>query len=175
LVPIDTSLTAWAAEEAELELDPRAHEREHSIEVELPLLLAKNSSLRLAALCLAALDFDECRDIGEGLARAIRRAGGVDQVLIVASTDLSHYESAQRARALDRLALDHVLALDPEGLYRTVRTHRISMCGVIPTTIALIAARELGASSAELVRYGNSGDVSGDHERVVGYAGMLVR
>lgn len=175
LVPIDGALTAWAAEEAELELDPCAHEREHSIEVELPLLLAKNSSLRLAALCLASLDYDECQRIGEGLARAVRRAGGVEQVLIVASTDMSHYISALRARVLDQLALDHVLALDPEGLYRTVRTHRIAMCGVIPTTVALIAARELGASSADLVRYGNSGDVSGDHERVVGYAGLLVR
>jgi AmmeMemoRadiSam system protein B len=88
---------------------------------------------------------------------------------------MSHYVSAEHARSQDRLAIERVLALDPEGLYRTVRAERISMCGFIPTTVALVAARELGAAEAELIRYGNSGEVSGDHERVVGYAGIVIR
>jgi AmmeMemoRadiSam system protein B len=175
MVPIDSSLSASAALEAELTFDAVAHQREHSIEVELPLLLAKNPALRVAAICLSVLDFEECRRIGEGLARAVRDAGGAERVLIVASTDMSHYVSAERAHALDHLALERVLSLDPEGLYRTVRAERISMCGFIPTTVALVAALALGAQRAELVRYGNSGDVSGDFERVVGYAGAVIR
>jgi AmmeMemoRadiSam system protein B len=175
LVPVDGPLTESLAREAGLSLDRAAHQHEHAIEVELPLLLAKNPALRVAALCLSVLDFEQCREIGLGLARAVRSAGGPAEVLLVASTDMSHYVSAERARNQDRLALEQVLALDPEGLYRTVRAERISMCGFIPTTVALVAARELGAREAELVRYGHSGEVSGDHEHVVGYAGIIIR
>ena len=174
-MPVDRPLTESAAREAGLSLDRAAHQHEHAIEVELPLLLAKNPALRMAALCLSVLDFEQCREIGLGLARAVRSAGGPAEVLLVASTDMSHYVSAEHARSQDRLAIERVLALDPEGLYRTVRAERISMCGFIPTTVALVAARELGAAEAELIRYGNSGEVSGDHERVVGYAGIVVR
>lgn len=175
LIPIDDALTELSAREAKLGLDPIAHRHEHAIEVELPLLLAKNPALRLTAVCLSVLDFEQCREIGLGLARAIEAAGGPAEVLLVASTDMSHYVSAEHARAQDRLAIERVLALDAEGLYRVVRAERISMCGFIPTTVALVAAQALGARGAELVQYGNSGDVSGDHERVVGYAGLLVR
>jgi AmmeMemoRadiSam system protein B len=88
---------------------------------------------------------------------------------------MSHYISAREAQESDARALERVVALDPEGLYRTVRRFDISMCGYVPTTVALIAAKELGASSAEIVRYGNSGETSGDYDRVVGYAGAVIR
>jgi AmmeMemoRadiSam system protein B len=114
--------------------------------------------------------------VGQGIATAIaaHERGGEGRVLLVASTDMSHYLSADVAKELDALALERVLALDPEGLYATVTREDISMCGYIPTTVALVAAVALGATRAELVRYGSSGEVSGDYDRVVGYAGVIV-
>ena len=94
--------------------------------------------------------------------------------LVVASSDMSHYIPAAEAREKDRLAIDRILALDPEGLHRTVRREGITMCGVIPATVMLFAARELGATKAELVRYGSSGDVTGGDREVVGYAGLVI-
>lgn len=172
-VPIDEALGDALQRQCGVEPDRAAHLREHALEVHLPFALARQPALRIAALCLGGLELDECREIGEGLARVVQDSD--EPVLLVASTDMSHYISATEAAALDGLALQRVQALDPEGLYRTVRSHRISMCGVLPTTVALFAAQALGASEAELVRYGHSGETSGDHDRVVGYAGVLVR
>jgi MEMO1 family protein len=96
-----------------------------------------------------------------------------DPVLLIASSDMSHFLPDAAARTTDRKAIDAMLALDPKTLYRTVRTERISMCGVIPATVVLFAARALGAESARLVRYATSGDAGGDRDRVVGYAGLV--
>ena len=103
---------------------------------------------------------------------AIKNYG--ESVLIVASTDMTHYESRQSASAKDTLALEHIKALDPEGLYNTVVGNRISMCGIMPTTVTLIAALSLGAKKAELIRYTDSGETSGDTSQVVGYAGLII-
>lgn len=172
-VPVDDALCEALRRECGARPDRAAHLREHALEVHLPFARARQPELRIAALCLAGLEVDECRELGEGLARVVR--GSDEPVLIVASTDMSHYVSAAEAATLDGMALARVEALDPEGLHHTVRSHRISMCGVIPTTVALFAARALGATEAELVRYGHSGQTSGDLDRVVGYAGVLVR
>ena len=95
-------------------------------------------------------------------------------VLLVASTDMTHYESREQAEAKDRLAIDKILAMDPQGLLETVIGHNISMCGVIPTTVTLVASLALGASSVKLIRYATSGDVTGDYVQVVGYASFIV-
>jgi AmmeMemoRadiSam system protein B len=176
-IEVDGELAARVRRRARLEPDLDAHVAEHAIEVHLPFLRHRNASARIVPIVLAGLSLAECREVGEGLARAIAetRAQHGGDVLLVASTDMSHYVPADEARALDGLALARVEALDPGGLYEVVRARDISMCGFIPTTCALFAARALGATRAELVRYGNSGDVSGDHERVVGYAGVVVR
>jgi AmmeMemoRadiSam system protein B len=87
---------------------------------------------------------------------------------------MSHYEPDAVARRKDQRAIDRILALDPEGLYRTVRSERISMCGFIPATVALFAAIALGATEARLVKYATSGDASGDYGQVVGYAGLAI-
>ena len=97
-----------------------------------------------------------------------------EKILLVASTDMSHYESRESASRKDKMALAHILDLDPEGLYNTVLGNRISMCGIIPTTIALIASLKLGCHQADLVRYTDSGEASGDTEQVVGYAGLIL-
>jgi AmmeMemoRadiSam system protein B len=94
--------------------------------------------------------------------------------MIVISTDFSHYVPQKEAERLDSYAIDAILNLDPEELYRRVLEYRISMCGVIPAVVGLVAARLLGAEKAELVLYRTSGDVSGDYEQVVGYAGIIV-
>jgi hypothetical protein len=94
--------------------------------------------------------------------------------MMIASSDMTHYESGVIAREKDMRALDRILALDPKGLYRTVRDQRISMCGVVPVVVMLVAAKRLGAKTASLVHYGNSGDVTGDQSQVVGYAGVVI-
>ena len=153
--------------------DARAHQMEHSLEVQVPFLQVLQPELSLLPICLGWLDYDQCAEIGHDLATAIR--GLHEPVLLLASTDMTHYESAPAARAKDSQALERVLSLDPKGLYDVVRARGISMCGVLPTTACLAAALELGAKSAELVEYTNSGAASGDFAQVVGYAGLIVR
>lgn len=153
--------------------DPRAHREEHSLEVQLPFLLRKNPKVRIVPVCLGAMPYASCARIGVALADVVKNHGR--DVLVVASTDMSHYLPVAEAERRDRLALARIEALDPKGLYETVRDNDISMCGVIPTTVALVAAVAGGAKEAELVRYGHSGEASGDLERVVGYAGMIIR
>jgi AmmeMemoRadiSam system protein B len=169
-VPVSAELTGALAAAPGIELDRAAHAREHSLEVHLPFLQRLRPDVEIAALCLGPLDVGECEAVGKAVAAAARAAGA----LVVASSDMSHYIPADVAREKDRLAIDRILALDAEGLFRTVRRERISMCGVVPATAMLFAARELGAARAELVAYGNSGDVSGDDDQVVGYAALLV-
>jgi hypothetical protein len=174
-VPVDAVLAEAIREAAGLEADVLAHQFEHAGEVQLPFLRARRSDVRVVPICLSHLNLAECREIGEGLAGAVRSAcEDPRDALLVASTDLSHFIPAEDARRLDRMALDHVLAIDPEGLYETVTRQDISMCGFIPTTVVLFAARALGATHTELVRYGNSGETSGDTDRVVGYAGVVL-
>jgi AmmeMemoRadiSam system protein B len=169
-VPVSAETTAALASARGIEIDRSAHLHEHSLEVQLPFLQRARPDVRIAALCLGPLALDACEEVGRAVAAAARDAGA----LVVASTDMSHYIPADAAREKDHVAIEQILALDPEGLYRTVRRERISMCGVVPTTVMLFATRALGASHAELVRYGNSGEVSGDDSHVVGYAGLVI-
>ncbi len=173
-IPVDEALRERVRTEAGLEFDRQAHLHEHAIEVHLPFLHAINPNIRIVPIVLAGLPAEDCREVGQGLARAIAATAADGEVLIVASTDMSHYLPDREAKRLDTLALQRVTAMDPMGLYETVRKHDISMCGVIPTTVTLVATAALGATRAELVRYGNSGEASGDFERVVGYAGVLI-
>jgi len=170
-VPIDEELATRLETACPLlREDASAHLREHAIEVQLPFLHRFRPDVRIVPVALGRLSLEECRALGEGVANAI--AADAERPLLVASSDMSHYVPDAVARKKDRMAIDRMLALDPEGLYRTVRTERISMCGVLPATVVLFAARRLGATSARLVRYATSGDVSRDFEQVVGYAGL---
>jgi MEMO1 family protein len=152
--------------------DESAHIGEHSLEVQLPFLHRFRPDVRIVPVALGRLTVDECRTLGEATADAV--AGDPERPLLVASSDMSHYVPDAVARRKDRLAIERILALDPEGLYRTVRSERISMCGVIPATVVLYAALRLGATSARLVKYATSGEVSRDFDQVVGYAGLAV-
>lgn len=161
----------------EIKVDERAHQAEHSLEVLVPFLQYRQPRLKIVPLCLARLSLADCQLIGRALAASIQDyARDFNRpVLLAASTDMTHFESRQSASAKDRQAIDRVLALDPEGLYQTVVEQQISMCGVIPTVITLIAALAAGAGQAELVRYSDSGEASGDTSHVVGYAGFIIR
>ncbi len=155
-----------------LEEDIQAHIFEHSLEVQVPFLQVRQPGLSIVPICLGPISYEACEDIGNAIAGAI--SSYERPVLMVASTDMTHYESHTQAEMKDKMAIEQILALNPRGLYDVVRGYSISMCGVIPTTTTLIAAKSLGATGADLVRYGTSGDVSGDYQQVVGYASIVV-
>jgi AmmeMemoRadiSam system protein B len=153
--------------------DEVAHQHEHSLEVQVPFIQYLNKNAQIVPIVVSHISFADCRQAAQDLAAAIREFG--KPVLLVASTDMSHYESRTVASKKDRPALERVEAMDPRGLYDYVVGSRISMCGVMPTTIVLLTAMELGAKRAELTRYTDSGEASGDIDQVVGYAGMLIQ
>lgn len=172
-VPINSRLTQLIKQHAPLAReDASAHRFEHSLEVQLPFLQYRNPKVSIAALCIALPDFPSLSSIGEGIAKAVSEYG--DDVLIVASSDMTHFESAQEAKVKDDLALAQVEALDPEALLKVCRDKGITMCGVYPTAVMLVAAKALGAKQATLVRYATSGDVTGDLQKVVAYASVTV-
>lgn len=152
--------------------DTVAHRFEHSLEVQLPFLQFRAPRTSIVPICISRMPLEVLLKLGDGLARAVLSSDS--RALIIASTDMTHYESGNVARKKDCLALEKVLALDPVGLYEVVHEHNISMCGVLPTVVMLQAALALGAGTAELVAYSNSGDVTGDQSEVVGYAGVRI-
>lgn len=159
-----------------LQEDSAAHRAEHAIEVQLPFLQARQPELNIVPIAIGTSNFDVLRGLGEALAQVIAEREKADEgkVLIVASSDMNHYESDAITRVKDRKAIERVLALDARGLWQVVMNEDISMCGFGPAIVMLTAAKLLGATSATLVKYATSGEVSGDYESVVGYAGIIV-
>jgi AmmeMemoRadiSam system protein B len=173
-LPVDGELAAAIQAQTPLLLeDARSHAHEHSIEVQLPFLQYLGRPRRFVPVCLALRQLAACQEIGAAVAAGIRQVGS--PVLLIASTDMSHYVSRAQAAEMDRRALEAVVALDPEALYRVVHSRGISMCGVHAVTAMLVAAAALGAQRGELVMYADSGEVVGDLSQVVAYAGLLVK
>ncbi|MCB2184041.1 MAG: AmmeMemoRadiSam system protein B [Desulfobulbaceae bacterium] len=170
-VKINNELAALIAKPP-VEIDDLAHRFEHSLEVQVPFLQYLRKNVSIVPLVISHIPYSTCVAVGKILALAIKEYA--KPVLIVASTDMTHYEPRESAARKDHLALDHIKSLDPQGLYNTVVEKRISMCGIMPSTIALAAAMELGATKSNLIRYTDSGEVSGDTDHVVGYAGVLI-
>jgi hypothetical protein len=172
-VPIDTELAeALKARFTLLQEDSAAHRAEHAAEVELPFLLLRQPELRFVPIALGTAQFEVLEQLGKALADVI--GAQKDPVLIVASSDMNHYESDAVTRVKDHRAIERILTLDPRGLFDVVTQQDISMCGFGPAVAMLTAVRQLGAKSAELVKYATSGDISGDRDMVVGYAGVVV-
>jgi AmmeMemoRadiSam system protein B len=172
-VPIDGELAGALKQRfPALNEDSAAHRAEHAAEVELPFLLLRQPELRFVPIALGTGEFEVLEQLGRALGDVV--AAWSDPVLIVASSDMNHYESDAVTRVKDHWAIERILTLDPRGLFDVVTQQRISMCGFGPAVAMLTAARQLGARSAELVKYATSGDVSGDRDRVVGYAGVVV-
>lgn len=172
-VPLEKRLAGLIRQAAPVvQLDGSAHALEHSLEVQVPFLQYLRPDVAIVPLSLGFGDYAGCELLGRGLAAAIRGYG--EPALILASSDMTHYESADSALQKDTLALDRVLHLDAQGLVEVCRAKRITMCGVIPAAVMLVAAKELGASQAELVAYTTSGEVTGDLQAVVAYAAVTV-
>ena len=150
-----------------------AHRAEHSLEVQLPFLQRLAGDFRFVPIALGTDRFEAFAALGRAVAEVV--AGEAERVLVVASSDMNHYESDERTRAKDGKAIERILALDARGLYDTVRREGISMCGYGPAVTMLTAAKQLGAERAELIRYATSGDITGDRDEVVGYAGIVVQ
>jgi AmmeMemoRadiSam system protein B len=157
--------------------DSEAHRREHAIEVQLPFLQESAPDFRFVPVALGTSRYEILEALGEALAEVVNAEGAAsgEAILIIASSDMNHYESDQITRVKDHLAIEKILALDPRGLFDVVMKERISMCGFGPTVSMLTAAKKVGAVDAELVQYATSGDVSGDRNLVVGYAGIVVK
>jgi MEMO1 family protein len=153
--------------------DAVAHEREHSLEVQIPFLQRLAPDFRFVPVVLGADRYALLEELGHAVAKVV--VAQSERVLVIASTDMNHYESDEFTRAKDEMAIAQILALDPRGLYDTVRREGITMCGYAATTAMLVAMRDLGAEQVELVRYSTSGEITGERDEVVGYAGLIVR
>jgi MEMO1 family protein len=152
--------------------DPVAHEREHALEVQLPFLQKLAGDFRFVPVALGTIVLAALEELGEAIARVV--AAHSEPILVLASSDMNHYESDSITRRKDELAIERILQLDPQGLFHTVEQHEISMCGFGAAVTMLFAALRLGATRTELTSYATSGDVTGDREAVVGYAGIVV-
>lgn len=172
-VPIDENLAAAILHKSPLfTADSVAHGREHSLEVHLPLLQVRQPNLSIVPILFGRGELGDWTACGQALQQCL--AQWPEPVLLVASSDMSHFLTAEQAQQVDQQALEPLLQLKPKELYQTVIQNQISMCGVIPATVLVSAAVHQGGCNARLVRYGHSGEVSGDHQRVVGYAGVVI-
>ncbi|OGW55016.1 MAG: AmmeMemoRadiSam system protein B [Nitrospirae bacterium RIFCSPLOWO2_02_42_7] len=173
IVEVDSELALSIIGKSEFaKEDTNAHTGEHSLEVQIPFIQFFTTDFKIVPITMMNTDLEVCKDLGLAIARTIQETG--KDALIIASSDMTHYESSVSAKEKDQKAIDKIITLDPAGLHSTVRKNNITMCGFAPAVSMLYAAIELGASKANLVKYMNSGDVSGDYEQVVGYAGIII-
>ena len=172
-VPVNRDFAQALLDETDyIEEDELAHKYEHSLEVQLPFLQFRQPNLSIVPIAISHISYQVLDEIGLALAEVIKRRE--EDVLIVASTDMTHYEPREAANKKDQYVLKKLSQMDPNILYRSVTGHGISMCGIMPVTVALITSLELGATKTELVRYTDSGEITGDIKQVVGYAGVLI-
>ena len=152
--------------------DREAHIFEHSIEVQVPFIQKTAPDAKIVPITVLHGSIAQLQEVADAIASTITETGG--DAVIIASSDMTHYESRESAKKKDQMAIQKILELDPEGMLQTVEGKNITMCGYIPASIMLMAAKKLNAKKAELVKYTDSGDVTGDTAQVVGYAGIIV-
>jgi len=172
-VSIDEELAKAILDKAQfIQEDASAHVFEHSIEVQLPILQYFKKDFRFVPLLLSHADLDSYRQIGNTIAHAIKAVN--KEVVLVASSDMTHYEDHETVKAKDEKAIEAVLKMDEKRLLEVIDDFDVSMCGYAPVVAMLTAAKKLGAKKARLVKYQTSGETSGDYSAVVGYAGIIV-
>ena len=172
-VKIDVEIAGSILKESTLlEEDSLAHLYEHSIEVEVPFLQYLKADIKIVPIVISSRDIKEYQQLAKEITEGFKKIGR--SAFFVASTDFTHYESRDAAEEKDRLAIDAILGLDEERLFQVVEENNISMCGLAPTCTLISICKNLGAKKAGLVKYQTSGDVTGDHASVVGYAGLLL-
>jgi len=173
-VEIDSELSKQILAGSEyLEDDSLAHLQEHSIEVQLPFLQYFKPDIKIVPVVLAPAGIDIYKEIGQAMAGAIKVSG--KEVVLIASGDMTHYEPQESAQRKDTQGIEAILDLDEDELLKRVQKLNISMCASAPAATLISAAKELGATSAELVKYQTSGDTTGDYSSVVGYAGIIIK
>jgi hypothetical protein len=157
-----------------LQDDELAHLYEHSLEVELPFLQYFKKDFKIVPVVVASNNLAELKEVGKGIASVINKLNIKDSVMLVASSDMTHYEPQGQAEKKDKLAIDAILELDEDKLVQRIQRFNITMCGYAPVVIMLSAVKLLGAKNAALVKYQTSGDITGDPTSVVGYAGIVI-
>jgi len=168
-VPVDEKLCKELGDSSEnIEFDEMGHLREHSIEVQLPFLQYIFDDFKIVPLCMGSQNIDLCIDVGESIAESKKNK----DILLIASTDLTHQEPQKTAEEKDRLVIDSIIDMDARALHEKVRKNRITMCGYGPVSSAIMASKNLGANRADLLSYQTSGDITGDTRAVVGYASI---
>ncbi len=171
-IEIDRELAMELAKLSDVfSLDEISHEREHSIEVQLPFLQYVLPGFKLVPICILDQSLETCIRIGEALGEILR---SYEDVLLVASSDMTHYEPHDQAKEKDSKALKEITALNVEGLYEAIAKYGISMCGYGPVAAILHACRRAGAKNGEVLKYATSGDITGDYGSVVGYASVKI-
>ncbi len=155
-----------------IDVDELAHRYEHSIEVQLPFLqFLYGNAFKIVPICFLMQDYDSAVEVGRTLAEALDATNTV----VIASSDMTHYEPAKTAAAKDQAALKAVTNMDAKRFYETVETRNITACGYAPITALITYAKRVNAKEAELLNYHNSGDITGDYSSVVGYAAVSFR
>jgi len=172
---IDKKLAAAIKDNSKhIKWDEASNAAEHSIEVQLPFLQVLNKDFTFVPIVVSYNTPEAYRETGRDIAIAVKSLGIEDDTVIIASSDMTHYEPHDVAKKKDSIAIDAVLKLDEERLLKNIEQFNITMCGFAPAVIMMVAAKELGARSAKLIKYQTSGDVSGDLSSVVGYAGIII-
>ena len=172
-LPIDAALARQILEAyPKLREDAVAHAAEHSLEVQIPFLQRLGKKISFVPIALASDRYGVLEELGGAIADVIVRVE--EPVLIIASSDMNHYESDTITRQKDGLAIDQILKVDPRGLHETLRANQISMCGYAATVATLVAARNLGVTQSRLIRYATSAEMNSDYDQVVGYAGIVL-
>ncbi len=172
-IEIDNELRAALLEKSEVfKIDSISSSEEHSLEVQIPFIQVQNPEAKILPLTIGTHDREILRKGGLEIGKIIKDSN--DDILMIASTDMSHYISAEEARILDSLAIERIKALDPDGLFEIVYSKNISMCGVSPVYMMMTVAKVLGGTKGEVIEYTNSGYASGDFDQVVGYLSAYI-
>ncbi|HVA01835.1 MAG TPA: AmmeMemoRadiSam system protein B [Terriglobia bacterium] len=172
-VPLDTELSKVLREKCKLLVeDAQAHSAEHSLEVQIPFLQRLCDRFTFVPIAISTGDYASLEMLGRALAQAVKLSK--EPVLIIASSDMNHYEPDGITRKKDEKAIEKMLQLDPAGLWEVIRREDISMCGYGPAIAMLAAAKDLGAQRGQLIKYATSADAGGERDAVVGYAGIIV-
>jgi AmmeMemoRadiSam system protein B len=174
-IKIDSGLAKKMLQDSKyLEEDALAHAYEHSLEVELPILQYFKPQFDIVPIAFLSDDLGALKEAGREIGTTISSCGNRDSIMFVASSDMTHYESEAEAKRKDHEAIKAILALNEDELMEKIRRFKISMCGYAPVIAMLSAVKVLGAKTGELIKYQTSGDVTGDRDSVVGYAGIII-
>jgi len=172
VVPVDEDMAARILKmQGAVTVDTRVHQGEHSLEVQLPFLQSVLKDFSLVPIIMGAQDFGACTGLAASISEAI--AGSSKRVLVVGSTDLSHYYAYNHAVALDRVVVDHLEGFDIEGLGRDLGSEKTEACGAGPMITTMMLCRGMGADAGKVLKYANSGDTAGDKSAVVGYVSAV--